>query len=553
MNQPIRNFGKSGDLSHPIKHYLSAGKIFNSISYAIAIINERGIFTYANNAFSNICGLSKERVLNKSLKFWLTALEVNQADLFNFEMKMAENYGTSFELILRRSTQAFGMSYIRCIMDPVQDFEKNGKWYICTLSRADDSSAINPDDHNKPSTCNEINNLKMAIESFRTLLKTRWWNPQSLCRNAVVPLARFFKAPVAGILLTNNNRIEYGVSYQNGKIIDERGGHLQNIPGAVFQSKTSSLSINYGRLISGSEKYSCPTSGDIHSLFGIPLLDSFHHVAGAIFVATSEEHFYDNVEIDALEILAWYIVTALGKNNPVEQNCDFEKNPEKIAFFNSFFTGLAHEVRNPLNGIIALNESLRREIGQDESYTRMFDLIHEQAQRLSSLTQQLVLLAEPIKLKQICFSELLDHCNCIADSWKNNHIEHDLSLIVLKPEYEYKSCCMIDHDCITKVIISLLDNAIFNSADNCRILIDLGETSSKIFIRVVDNGSGLKPEAKDRIFDPFFTTHKKKNGLGLSIVKNLIERHGGSIQVENNRYSPGCTAEILLPIISSLN
>lgn len=551
MNQPIRNRNKPGDNPYLVKQYLSAGKIFNSISYALAIVNENGILTYVNNSFSIICGLSKEQILNKSLRSWLTALQVNQSDLYGFEMNLLDNYGYHFEQLLRCTTQVFGESNILCIMDPVHDFEQNGKWYICTLFQADNSIVNNSKDHYKSGT-NETYSLKMAVESFRTLLKTHFWNPQLLLRNAVVPLAQFFKAPVAGILLVNNGLIEYGVSYQNGKIIDERGGRLQNNPGAVFQSKTS-LSINYGSLICGPDKYASPSTGDIQSLFGIPLMDSSHQPAGAIFVVTSEEHFFDNVEIDALEILAWYIMNALGRNYQAEQISDFEKNPDKIAYFNSFFTGLAHEVRNPINGIMALNESLRREIGQDESYARIFDLIEAQAQRLSSLTQQLVLLAEPIKMKQVYFNELFGYCSYVAEIWKNNQKSTRLSLTVLNPECDYTSTCMIDPDCITKVINSLLDNSLNNCNDNCRILIDLGETSSDIFIRVVDNGSGINPDAKDRIFDPFFTTHKKKNGLGLSIVKNLIERHGGTIQVENNRYSSGCTAEIRLPIISSLN
>ncbi len=70
-------------------------------------------------------------------------------------------------------------------------------------------------------------------------------------------------------------------------------------------------------------------------------------------------------------------------------------------------------------------------------------------------------------------------------------------------------------------------------------------------IWIVDEGTGIPEENLSKIFDPFFTTTRSGIGLGLSIVKTIVDQHNGTITIRNNTPSPGCTAEVRLPLVQS--
>lgn len=500
-------------------------------------MNGDNIFEFVNDAFAGLCGVPKTDIVRNPFRKVFSKLGVDDADLNRFEKMMVDKKKTSFECLLNTR----GDRIFKCISDPVyRDF--NAEWSVVTFFPIE--SLNNPGLFDPKDLYSEVTSLRLAIESFRTLQKSTWGNHQSLCSSAATQLARFFNTPVAGVLLIKNSIVEFGVRYQNGRLIDERGVRIQDHPARIFLAKTPSISIHYGKTIEIPS-----TSGEsplrLNSLFGIPLINSSNEVTGVIFVASLEERYFNNIEMDILEIIAWYIMSAFGSSESMDGESAFEKHPDKLAFFNAFFTGLAHEVRNPLNGIIALNESLRKDMAGNEDYRKVIDLIEEQAVRLSSLTQQLVILGEPIKAQPMLFSTFLELCNYTVEEWRIKQPDN-VRVQVLEPQNNHHSACKVDPKCFPHVLHLLLDNAKFHCSDG-EILVDVGEIGNEVYIKIIDQGCGISAEARKRIFDPFFTTHKKKNGLGLCIVKSVIERHGGTVSIENNRYTSGCTAEIRLP------
>ncbi len=88
--------------------------------------------------------------------------------------------------------------------------------------------------------------------------------------------------------------------------------------------------------------------------------------------------------------------------------------------------------------------------------------------------------------------------------------------------------------------MNLLDNAAQHSKLEKKISIVILSESGFCCVRIVDYGTGIKPEHLEKIFDPFFTTRKKGTGLGLTIVKHVVEVHGGRVFIENNKIPPGC-------------
>ena len=101
---------------------------------------------------------------------------------------------------------------------------------------------------------------------------------------------------------------------------------------------------------------------------------------------------------------------------------------------------------------------------------------------------------------------------------------------------------------LTQVWVNLVDNALDAVNDGGRVMVTARAEADKVVVRVTDNGSGIPAEVRNRIFDPFFTTKAvgKGTGLGLDIVRRLVDRNNGLIDVESE---PGRTEfRVVLPI-----
>jgi len=102
---------------------------------------------------------------------------------------------------------------------------------------------------------------------------------------------------------------------------------------------------------------------------------------------------------------------------------------------------------------------------------------------------------------------------------------------------------------LQQVILNLLENAAQHSPKGSKVELYLQyHDDNWLSLRVVDSGDGIPPENLTKIFEPFYTTRSVGVGLGLSLVKRIVENHGGEVKVKNNEPPPGCTVEILLPI-----
>ena len=105
---------------------------------------------------------------------------------------------------------------------------------------------------------------------------------------------------------------------------------------------------------------------------------------------------------------------------------------------------------------------------------------------------------------------------------------------------------------IEQIIANLLDNSISFSKDNQKILVELLDSKKdKIIINVIDEGQGFKEKDTNKIFKRFYSNRPEKfgehSGLGLNIVKNLIDLHGGTIKASNNLNKRGAKVEIKFP------
>ena len=105
---------------------------------------------------------------------------------------------------------------------------------------------------------------------------------------------------------------------------------------------------------------------------------------------------------------------------------------------------------------------------------------------------------------------------------------------------------------IEQILANLLDNAISFSKDNQKVIVEIQkDQNGKVILRVIDQGEGFKENKLDKIFERFYSNRPDKfgehSGLGLNIVKNLVELHGGIIAASNNPDNIGARVEISFP------
>lgn len=238
----------------------------------------------------------------------------------------------------------------------------------------------------------------------------------------------------------------------------------------------------------------------------------------------------------------------------------------RLEFLGRLAGGVAHEVRNPLSAIMAICDAFAQELGDDPEYGQYLDHINEQVQRLSKLMNDLLNLGKPVEERNLITVPLKEVCSAAVDAWKQGtayqqqRVRFESGLDGEKAGELHDSRGVPDFNVtcdsqrLQQVFVNLLENAAVHSTEGKEVVITMNETDDGYArVRITDQGNGIKPEYLSRVFEPFFTTRKGGSGLGLSIVKHIVESHGGSLELKNTEPGPGCTAEILLPLVNENN
>ena len=222
---------------------------------------------------------------------------------------------------------------------------------------------------------------------------------------------------------------------------------------------------------------------------------------------------------------------------------------EKMAAIGRLVSGVAHELNNPLAGILGYAQLVSR-CELEPSARRMVEVILTQAERAGKIAQNFLSLAAKTEPKRIAF-DLNDTVRNVIQlreyqqSVENIKITADLS--------EDLSYAWGDPHQIEQVFLNLIVNAEDAISDVQRrpgtIHIKTSSECERLQVTVTDNGSGIHARDMARIFDPFFTTKDKHRGtgLGLSICAEIVKDHGGELYAWST-YGAGSTFTLDLPI-----
>lgn len=217
---------------------------------------------------------------------------------------------------------------------------------------------------------------------------------------------------------------------------------------------------------------------------------------------------------------------------------------EKLAATGRLVRTLAHEVRNPINNINLAAEHLRS-LELPEESSLYLDIVGRNSSRINELIKELLNSSRPaeMQMKESVLQSVIDEIvNISRDriSLKNIDLQVDYpkDLIVV----------FCDAEKIVLALLNILTNAVEAiEHNNGRISICVKKDNDNVFIEITDNGSGISEEKLPRLFEPYYTSKRNGIGLGLASTLNIIQVHGGSVEV-NSEEGKFTTFNILLPL-----
>jgi len=228
---------------------------------------------------------------------------------------------------------------------------------------------------------------------------------------------------------------------------------------------------------------------------------------------------------------------------------------KRISHAENFSTDLVHEIRNPLTSLKSASEILY-ETENHEQRTKLIDILNHDVQRIERLiTDYSQMLKDEValskeKMKKINLKLI---AKSVVDDFNNIYEAKRGIQIILKDSSNQEDYFINGiENRIEQIIANLLDNSISFSDNNKKILVDISQNEKeKIILKVIDEGKGFKETSTKKIFDRFYSNRPdnfgEHSGLGLNIVKNLVDLHGATIFASNNIVQEGANVEITFP------
>ncbi len=217
----------------------------------------------------------------------------------------------------------------------------------------------------------------------------------------------------------------------------------------------------------------------------------------------------------------------------------------RLAAIGRLTSGVAHEVKNPINAIVVHLEVLREKLRElDPDARRHMDIIGKEIQRLDRVVQTLVDFTRPVELRlaEIDLRRMLEEVVALAAPEAERHgvaITQDLpaeALVVTG-----------DADLLKQAVLNVVINGVQAMPDGGELQLAAARDNGLAAIDVRDNGPGIPAEIRDKIFNLYFTTKQAGSGIGLAMTYRVMQLHNGSVEFES-RAGRGTTFHLRLPL-----
>ena len=225
---------------------------------------------------------------------------------------------------------------------------------------------------------------------------------------------------------------------------------------------------------------------------------------------------------------------------------------EKMASLGKLSATVAHELNNPISGMLTYARLVERELveqpiepGIREEIDRYLHLVQQECTRCGQIVQNLLVFAKrgDSEMTELDIGEVIQRSLMLV----HHHME--MSHVILNTDLaEERAYVTGDAGQLEQALVALLVNAVEAMPKGGTLSVRLSTTSEDVAIEVSDSGTGIAPDVLPQIFEPFFTTKHNESGagLGLAVVYGIIHRHDGDIAVQST-VNIGTTFHIRLP------
>jgi hypothetical protein len=220
-----------------------------------------------------------------------------------------------------------------------------------------------------------------------------------------------------------------------------------------------------------------------------------------------------------------------------------------------FLSRVSHELRTPMTSIRSFAEVLldSEDLPEDKR-GRFVSIIYRESQRLTRLLDEILDLSRLERGEQVLNLAEIDPSSTIHEAVAAMlGFAHQNGVELSERVHEHLPAVLADADRLKQVLINLIHNAIkFNDKADGRVVVSAAARDEWVVLAVRDNGPGISPADRAQIFEKFSRsgTRQEGSGLGLAISKQIVERHGGRIELRNAD-AGGVLFEVFLPALSN--
>jgi signal transduction histidine kinase len=257
------------------------------------------------------------------------------------------------------------------------------------------------------------------------------------------------------------------------------------------------------------------------------------------YLFISKSQFTDSNEI----VNTILVIRDLTEQKSLEEKME---RKQRLTAMGELASGVAHEIRNPLNAIGTIVQQLDKDFNPREEegeYHELLKIVYTEVKRIDETIKDFLRFArpEPIAAEEFDPDDLIDE---LGKQYGNLLKEKNIEFLFGRSGV---GKVVWDRKQIKQVLINILNNAADAVGENGKIIIDVKPTDEgEVDIRIADNGQGMPQEVLDNIFNLYYTTKAKGTGIGLSIVQRIIYEHHGYITVESEK-GKGTVFNIRLP------
>lgn len=260
-----------------------------------------------------------------------------------------------------------------------------------------------------------------------------------------------------------------------------------------------------------------------------------------------------SVSCSALSMDKERLLVLIVRDWSIRKNLEAEKEEmqrqlfhnEKIAALGRVAAQVAHEVKNPLSGLLLYAMHLKSKLTGKlpESELVLCDRIISSVNHLVGTTEQIMSFARPVTVapRPADLNEVVRKVFQLLQPQINSHrIEEHLDLS------DTEVIALLDETSLTSALINLTLNSIQSMPSGGRLTVKTGRSNGTSQLTIADTGCGMTPEQIEKVFEPFYTTKSQGLGLGMPYAKKVIEQHQGAIHIESRR-DEGTQITIELP------